>query len=285
MSSNDEKSKQNHIPDWKIERFLLGELDDSEMKLIRRAVESDERLRARLDEIERSNEKILRAYPPGWMNRQIREKLGGEVLSRRAGRRKHRFRTIRVPLAPAAVLAVVALAIVVLPYLLSNGDFPGTEVTRLKGSTPQLRLHRKTASGSEQLRDGDRATQNDRILLQYHTDQAGYGAILSVDGRGTITRHLPAEGDEAVALESGRAQLLDYSYELDDAPHWEVFVFVTSSTAFRIDRIVATIEESLSLSSFDSASDSYTIPPDSLDFPEGYRYATFTLIKDSDHAD
>ena len=48
-----------------------------------------------------------------------------------------------------------------------------------------------------------------------------YGAIISVDGRGAFTQHLPLKGEFAVPLVA--RDTLDFAYELDDAPHWERF--------------------------------------------------------------
>jgi hypothetical protein len=285
MSQNDQRNTTAGIPDWKCERFVLNELDESEMDGIRRAADEDERLSARLEALERSNREILAKYPPGWMGGQIRERLGSDSTATRAARRDWRFRLPRMTLVPAGVVAVIAIALFVRPNLIPTGDLNGPEVTRIKGDSPQIRLYRRTESGSEQLRDGDLAAEHDLILLRYQTDDQGYGAILSVDGRGIITRHLPESGSQAAELEPQRSQLLGYAYELDDAPGWEVFAFVTSSSPFPIDSVVRAIEKSLSFSRIDSVSGTYLEVPQSLSFPEVFRVSTFTLIKDSRHED
>ena len=59
-----------------------------------------------------------------------------------------------------------------------------------------------------------------------------WGLILSVDGRGTVTLHLPREGTRAARLSAESQVLLDLAYELDDAPRWERFYFVTGSAPF-----------------------------------------------------
>ena len=52
--------------------------------------------------------------------------------------------------------------------------------------------------------------------------------IFSVDGRGSVTLHFPS-GDRAdTTLERG-VHALEYGYELDDAPRFEKFLFVTST--------------------------------------------------------
>ena len=46
---------------------------------------------------------------------------------------------------------------------------------------------------------------------------APYGAVISLDGRGTVTFHLPTHGTAAAELSGRGAVPLPRSYELDDA--------------------------------------------------------------------
>ncbi|MDE2832664.1 MAG: hypothetical protein OXN20_21310, partial [Gemmatimonadota bacterium] len=71
------------------------------------------------------------------------------------------------------------------------------------------------------------------------------GVIVSVDGRGTVTRHLPASGTSAVRLIQGDPVPLDYSYELDDAPKWERFYFLTADASFDVRDVVQVAKEGL----------------------------------------
>lgn len=270
-----EKNGNTKIADWKLERFLLGELEESEMEEIRLAVEADEALRARLDALERSNREILERYPAEAIANEIRGRLG----RRAAAADRQRGRGFRRALVPAALVAVIALAVFVLPDLIM------TPTERLKGPSEQLRLHRKTAKGSEELQSGARARENDQVLLQYQTQEYGYGTILSVDGWGKITMHLPQSGDRAAELEVGRSHLLGYAYELDAAPRWEVFYFVTSAAPFATESVVRAIEDTLSSSPRDSVSGAYNVSPPSLELPDGFHVARFVLIKDSPDED
>jgi len=275
---NDEKRRE--IPDWKCERFLLNELDDAEMAEIRRAMENDAKLRARLDAIKESNREILAEFSPERMGQQMRERLhGGDTAV--SGRR--RFGFARARLVPAGLLVAVFIALVAAPHLIppdreSTGVDYGPE--RLKGTAPQLHLYRKTASGSERIQDGDLAAENDLIIIEYQTSEDGFGSILSVDGRGTITRHLPVNGSQAAQLTLRAPQLLDYSYELDDAPLWEVFFFVTSSRPFAVDDVIKSIAESLALARSDSSMSLPAGPPQVLGLPEELRVSKITLVKE-----
>ena len=67
--------------------------------------------------------------------------------------------------------------------------------------------------------------------------------ILSIDGRGAVTRHLPANGARAALLGHDRLNLLDAAYELDDAPGWERFYFVTADREFDVEPIVTAVRQ------------------------------------------
>ena len=52
-------------------------------------------------------------------------------------------------------------------------------------------MYRKTDNGAEELAAGQAARQKDVLQLSYIAADARYGVIFSVDGRGTLTLHLP----------------------------------------------------------------------------------------------
>ena len=111
------------------------------------------------------------------------------------------------------------------------GGEPGV---RTKGLRPSLSLFRKTADGSETLADGDVAREGDVIRIGYHAFGRRYGVIVSVDGRGAVTRHFPERSATAAALEPSEVVLLAHAYRLDDAPAWERFFFVTADAPFPV---------------------------------------------------
>jgi hypothetical protein len=104
-----------------------------------------------------------------------------------------------------------------------------------------------------------------------------------VDGWGTITTHLPGSGIHAAKLEPRRARFLEYSCELDAAPRWEVFFFVTSPSDFVVDTVVQAIEKAVNTTGGDGDSGAGLDPPRTLDLPEHYKISIFTLVKDSRH--
>jgi len=117
---------------------------------------------------------------------------------------------------------------------------------RLKGSGPRLALYRRTADGSEPLADGGLVRRGDLIRVGYQAAGRAYGAILSIDGRGAVTRHWPPQGLVAAPLSRDGVVLLDDAYELDDAPRWEAFYFVTSDEPFDVEPLLGAARAAVS---------------------------------------
>ena len=204
------------ISDYQLERYLLREGTDDELAALDRRVADDRELAQRLAALERSNEELHQRYPPEWMRGQIELKLK-RAQGRRVQRTWSGYRLWAVP-AVALILAVVAV-----PTLLDDQETSEAPATRIKGGEqePRLLVFRKLTSGAERLQDEALAKSGDLVQLAYRSGGLQYGAILSVDGRGTVTQHLPATGAEAVPLAA--QDTLDVAYELDDAPRWERF--------------------------------------------------------------
>ena len=80
--------------------------------------------------------------------------------------------------------------------------------------------------------------ENDVIQITYVPGDKNYGVIFSFDGNGNITRHFPDDSWTAEKLErTGEEVPLSFSYELDDAPEYECFIFVASKEEFRLEEI------------------------------------------------
>jgi hypothetical protein len=151
----------------------------------------------------------------------------------------------------AAVAACAALG-VTLPQLPRAQPEIG-----LKGEPQRLVVYHKTATGIERLADGAELDDGEEIQLSYASAQRPYAAIVSVDGRGGITRHLPLTGDVPSFSEIGKSILLPYSYRLDDAPLYEDFYLIVAAKPFSVDAISRLPAESLAqaLSDFPQAED------------------------------
>jgi hypothetical protein len=217
------------VPDWKLERILLGE-------------EGDEGLgpddRARLEDLRASNEEILGRYPPALVAEQVARRARAE--ERRAAPREAApwFRPVLWGAPALAGLAVVFFLAV------SGGDpavvADGPEVTRTKGDVvPALAVHRRGPGGPERLGPGAEVRAGDVLQLSYSAAGAAHGAIVSVDGSGAVTLHHPARQDGSTALAPGGETPLPAAYELDDAPGFERFFLVTGPGPVDVEEVVA----------------------------------------------
>ena len=216
------------IPDLKLERYLLGELPQNEMAAIAKALENDLDLQSRLVALQTSNAEINALYPSQDMVRQIEGRMSNIIPGP--------FQKFKPLLALAAVIAFSIAFSVLIPgpeIQMLDGIAPNQlkEPTRIKGSA-RLSLYRKTDQGVESLINGSIAQKGDRIQIYYHAGGQKHGAIFSIDGNGVLTQHLPDAGTQSTTLTQGDPVSLNFSYELDDAPKWERFYFITSDTTF-----------------------------------------------------
>ena len=212
------------LPDIVLERYRLNELPPAEHGRLSDRLRRDEALRLRLESLDQSDMEIRRDYQPELFIRRIQERLAEQPV-------RGLFPSWAIP---AVLVAATLILVVVLPRIgPSEGDSD-----RIKGLAPGLAVYRKTDTGSETLADGAIAHTGDVIRLGYRAAGKPYGVILSIDGRGGVTLHLPPNGEHAVALENGPTVLLDQAYELDDAPRWERFYFVTGETSFAVQPIM-----------------------------------------------
>ncbi len=239
MSERNAADRQK-ISDLTLEQFHLGELTPSQERRVRAELDRDGDLRGRLAQIQRSDEEIRARYPAERIVPLIREQALREesrqapAASERGERAPARRPATRVPtLAWAIPVAAMALVLLSLPIFLRPSD-----ETRLKGAAPHLVVFRKTLTGAEELAPGAVARTGDVLQLSYVAGEAKYGVIFSVDGRGTLTWHVPrgyrGGALPAPALDPHGPSLLPSAYELDDAPRFERFFLVYSSRPVQV---------------------------------------------------
>jgi hypothetical protein len=170
-----------------------------------------------------------------------------------------------------AVPAAVGIVVILLLVIPRMTPLTPADEERIKGLQPSLSLFRRVGNGSETLADGAVAHPGDLIRIGYRAAGRAYGVILSIDGRRHVTMHLPPDGEAAASLGSDSTVLLDYSYELDDAPRWERFYFVTSEQPFAIAPVLAAAKR-VAADGAETAA---------LALPPGLEQATFSLLKES----
>ncbi|MBF0431917.1 MAG: hypothetical protein HQK83_11595 [Fibrobacteria bacterium] len=241
----------NHkqVTDLLLEQYVLGELPRNEKEKLDVRIQTDSDLQSRITRLRESNTSILDTYSPEEEFVRIKQKLHianvKENIEQEA-RQKARIAPFgrRRTLVPAAVLSLVIVVMFsVMPFMTEQslqevadgGPVQTDDGIQIKGDA-RLFIFLKKGNGTKELRTGDVAHEGDLLQLKYLGRGDEYGYIFSLDGRGALTRHYPEKGGKARILEPG-VHALPHSYELDDAPEFETFYFVSSNQPFELDAI------------------------------------------------
>jgi len=231
------------IPDWKLERYLTGDLPAAEMREIRELEKTDEIFANRVKMMRDDNAAILRKMPFERLSEKL-EAMPGRSGS--AGNTVHvNFKLVKFAAAAALVLAVVSVALfsqreVMAPAqsgaqvmdvaMLDSQD----EGTRIKGMDARMEVWKKTADSAVQMSNLDEAREGDEIQLRYSVPEKSFGLLFSMDGNGALTMHMGSE-NQAIELAPGEMTTLPFAYKLDNAPKFEKFFLLTSRNKFSID--------------------------------------------------
>ena len=233
------------IPDWKLERYLTGDLPEGEMREIRELEKTDEIFAHRVKILREDNAAILKKLP----FEKLSEKM--DAISARSGSGKSagngmNFKLVKFAAAAALVLAVVSVALFSQREIGPDVGTDGAQVmdvamvdaqddgTRIKGLDARMEVWKKMGDSAVQMSNLDEAREGDEIQLRYSVPEKCFGLLFSMDGNGTLTMHM-AEGNRAIALEPGKMTTLPFAYKLDNAPKFEKFFFLTSRDTFELD--------------------------------------------------
>ena len=233
------------IPQLLLEEILLGEKDAQKYY----AKYGKEELQSALAQLRKSNQEILAAYPaPNFEPNIVRM---DQKASADKGKRPNIYARLNkakpVFFAAAAVLALTICAPVMTSKIKALAG--GSSSIRLKGSGHhQIRLYKQDGAEAVLLKNGQAAKESDLVQITYIPGSYNYGVIFSVDGNGNITRHFPDASWQAEKLQkTGEEVPLSFSYELDDAPKYECFVFVASKNPFDFSKIESLDKRSLTV--------------------------------------
>jgi hypothetical protein len=271
-------SKQQHLPDILLERYVLNELDKKEKLKIKTLAQEDKTIQKRIKDIELSNKKILSRYPAQIIAASIKAKLASDKPLRQHAVSDFFLRPL--PLAGLATACLVILAATfILPLFRPSESVVITEeneTTRIKGSDinynePALFIFRKNNTQEEKLKDGSTVFAHDTIQIQYFAATDKYGIIFSIDGRGMITLHFPDQEQANTMLSLNKKVLLENSFELDDAPSFERFFFITSNSPINVTAVLNKAKQ--------ITEDLNSALKDYLDLPKEYKQTTITLLK------
>ncbi|MFO7561828.1 MAG: hypothetical protein R6X02_04240 [Enhygromyxa sp.] len=247
-------------PELLVEQLALGELlDQTRAAALRAELEREAAAsgRDRLAELRVSDAEILTDYPPEQVAAEIRRRI-----DRAEADEPRRARAGLWLLAPALAATAVLIWVVTRDHdattiahtiaRVEEGTSGATPVeegkrepTRIKGGVePHLVVDRKLDAGHERLASGDQARPGDLLQVSYVPAGRDAGVILSIDGAGVVTLHHPSEPTAAPALVEGLEIPLAHAYELDEAPGFERFVFVTRDEgAVAVAQVLAAAEQ------------------------------------------
>jgi hypothetical protein len=216
-----------------VERYRLGELPRSWKKRLNR-----DTLDSEVKEIAESDQEILTQYNPSLMAEKIearrkeshKKQPEAVVISR-----KRSFLSYGM-----AAAAILVLALILPGVLRESSNYGPEEMTRIKGNDESvLKVYRKSGDRTETLTNDSLVREGDLIQLGFRVSQDfSYAVIISLDGRGVVTRHLAPEGKVSEKQVPGSEHLLPFSYELDDAPFYETFYLIQSDKPFPVDPLI-----------------------------------------------
>jgi hypothetical protein len=241
MKGEQKDQRLDLVPEWLLERLVAGELPPEREAEVRRRLALEPGGSERLDALVRSNHEILAAHPPAVILKTIADRA--HLAARlEAAQTRPRRRTWMFAFAPVLAMGTLGLMMALrAPHQNGGGNqgaSAGSEAAAddgegiiIKGA-PRLRVYRKVGDRSQRLQADTVARAGDRLQLAYVAAGKRFGAVASVDGAGNVTFHLPADAGPAVQLRGGGEITLATSYELDAAPGFEKFLFVTSDAPF-----------------------------------------------------
>ncbi len=272
-------SVSDPMPEWLLERIAVDEVPAAERDAVAERLTTDPALAAAVERLRRDDEEILGDYPAAEVAAEIerRHRSLARATVRPAPRPSWRHRVF----GPAAIAAVAAAAVmlVILQTRLSPVDEPidrpidrpidgadaagsntppGTDTdididigigaddpVRAKGdptTAPELVVHRQVGKDHERLASSSGTRAGDRLQLSYIAAGRKHGVVVSIDGNSAVTLHFPDAPGAPTELHQGGAVPLAHSYQLDDAPDFERFFFITSDQPLDVDVVLASAE-------------------------------------------
>lgn len=270
------------LPDLLLEKYLLGELSTDQLNRVEQHLKSHKKSARRLEELKISNREILERYPPDKIAIQINDKLKYLIQKQHREKTTSNRGLFKILTAATSAIAAIIAFIIVIPIAFQTRENEISqleETTRIKGSSPAISerkpdiiVYIKKQNSIDKLVNGAKVQEHDIIQLAYKAEGRKYGLIFSIDGRGALTMHHPLDQDSVAELNPGREVYLSSSYELDDAPLFERFFFITSEQSFPAQEIIQEAE-TLAINPENASKQELTLP-------ENLEQTSFILIKE-----
>jgi hypothetical protein len=224
------------VPDWLLERMALGELSPARAEALRARLRADGD-EDRLAKLAESNVEILATLPFAQVAREVERRSATRAVAKRPP-------LLRPVWALSLATACAASIAILVAVFHEDSEYVGLKG---EGFKPALRIYRKTRAGAELLKPNADVGKGDTLQIRYLAAGKRFGVIASVDGRGTVTFHLPEAPGQAAALSRDGEHALAHAYELDDSPKFERFFFVTSDAPFATDDVARSLRSGTTL--------------------------------------
>jgi hypothetical protein len=135
-----------------------------------------------------------------------------------------------------------------------------------------MKIYRKTTSGAELLSSGASVKSGSVFQIKYFAGEYKYGTIFSIDGNGYLTLHFPGSRSGEPVLNQGGEIALSESFELDDAPGFERFFFITSKEPFALFDVLGP--------GYEFAENTAQAKTRNLPLPDQFEQQSFLLLKE-----
>lgn len=212
-------------PDWKLEKYILNELDEV-------FTPNTEDLK-RIEELKKENSSFLQANPFV----KFEDKL----------KKQNVFTKIKSFLFLPKYSLALSLVLVLILGVFFNNNFNDT--VRFKGEGLDKLFFYKSINGiAKEFDVNDPIQKGDLIQISFLVSKYEYGIIFSIDGNAKLTMHYPGEEKLNAAFLPLRIKTnISSAYELDDAPGFETFYFVLANYEFDVESVTNTILENQKL--------------------------------------
>jgi len=226
------------IPEVLIEQLALGEISAEDERFLRAELEPAE-LERRLTNLRSLDAEFsLRTDP----EQQVTSIEARVRIARAQNEAKKSTKTAARYWLPSLAAAACALLWIARPPStpLDTARIPVEDTVRMKGFSSHLVLYRRVGERADALAAGAHTKPGDMLQIGYVAADAKHGVIFSLDGGGAVTLHYPENERASTLLETEGEQLLEFAYELDAAPRFERFFFVTGATPIDVSALLQT---------------------------------------------
>jgi len=222
-------------------------------------MENNETLQKRVEAIQQSNTEIQASIDEQDALREIKYRIKNNEIRQEQNKDKHKQQKNsswgRLAYA-MPIVAVITVSTLMLKENISvspdhgfrgdsyqsNGVVVTEDGVRFKGLQPHINIYQKTEAGAKLIESNASLQAGDSLQLSYVAARQEFRAILSIDGNGVVTQHFPLDTHASVKLKASGELMLDRSYQLDDAPKFEHFFFITSKSTFDLQKVIEHVQ-------------------------------------------